>query len=100
MNKPETRHHKNVLQSLMLISSDFFYQEQRANDALCQQFKQAVEPFSKWIIDQKDKITHSQGELDDQLAYVQQRIASLDADGAALTQVLKVLLLFSFITFC
>jgi hypothetical protein len=40
-----------------------------------------VEPFTKWIVDQKDKITASKGSLEDQLKYVEERIANLQKDS-------------------
>jgi len=55
---------------------------QIANDNLCKEFANAAEPFNKYISDAKDKITHSQADLGSQLKYVEERLASLSADGA------------------
>jgi hypothetical protein len=60
---------------------------QRANDALCKRFADVADPLSRWITEQKDVITKSKAELDEQLAYVQQRLASTAADSANLAQV-------------
>jgi Ca2+-binding EF-hand superfamily protein len=60
---------------------------QQANDALCHKFAQLVEPLSKWIVEQKDKITQSKEPLDDQLQHVESRTASADTDGASLNEI-------------
>lgn len=50
---------------------------QRANDALCKEFADQVEPLNQFITDSKDAITNSKDELEQQLATVQARIADL-----------------------
>ncbi len=60
---------------------------QQANDELCKQFGDLVDPFSKWIVDQKDTITQSKETLEAQLAFVDGKIATVDADGAALASI-------------
>jgi len=57
---------------------------QRANDQLCKDFAHLVDPFSKWISDQKDAITKSTASLEDQLANVKHRESQLATDGAKL----------------
>jgi len=61
--------------------------KQQANDALCQKFAQHVEPLSKWIVQQKDTITQSKQSLEDQLQYVESRLASVGTDGAPLKDI-------------
>jgi len=60
---------------------------QRANDALCREFAGVADPFSKWIVDRKDQITTSRASLEEQLAFVNQCISTVDADGKPLDQV-------------
>jgi len=60
---------------------------QRANDALCKQFADAADPFSRWIVEQKEAVTTSKASLEGQLANVNGRITSLDADGATLATI-------------
>lgn len=50
---------------------------QRANDALCKEFADQVEPLNKFIVDKKEHITNSKEELEQQLATVQACIADL-----------------------
>jgi len=56
-------------------------ERQRANDALCKRFAQLAEPLVKWIIDQKDSITKSNDELEQQLKYLNDRIANAASEG-------------------
>jgi Ca2+-binding EF-hand superfamily protein len=63
---------------------------QQANDALCKQFAELVEPLSQWIVHQKDTITQSKAELDEQLQYVNERIAKADADGSSLSAIAEL----------
>ena len=44
----------------------------------------AADPFSKFIIDSKDKITAAKGELESQLDFVQSQIAKIPSEGARL----------------
>jgi len=60
---------------------------QRANDKLCRDFAAVADPFVAWIVQQKDTITGSKAELEDQLKYVNTRLASLAADGSKLADV-------------
>jgi len=60
---------------------------QRANDKLCKDFANLVDPFSKWIIEQKDKITKSTSALEDQLHFVDSRISSADSDSSKLPEI-------------
>jgi len=62
-------------------------ERQRVNDALCKEFASVADPFSKWIVDTKDHITNSNGSLEEQLHYVEERIAKLDEEGKRLQQV-------------
>jgi len=54
---------------------------------LCKEFASMAEPFVKWIMEQKDKITKSKSELEDQLKYVEERTTNLTADGAKLKNI-------------
>jgi hypothetical protein len=49
---------------------------QRHNDQLCKNFAAVGEELAKWIISQKDKISGSKDDLEDQLKYVQSCQAS------------------------
>jgi len=60
---------------------------QRANDALCKEFASRVDPFSKFISEQKDKITKSKLDLESQLKYVNDRLSSISQDGAILSTI-------------
>jgi Ca2+-binding EF-hand superfamily protein len=57
---------------------------QRANDALCQEFANLVEPLFKLVDERKDAITASKGSLEEQLAFVQQCLDTLEADSTPL----------------
>lgn len=57
---------------------------QRANDALCKEFADQVEPLNKFIAERKDAITNSKEELEQQLATVQAAIADLPNHNAKL----------------
>jgi len=59
----------------------------QANDALCHTFAQLVEPLSKWVVEQKDRITQSKESLEEQLQYVEARLASVAGDGAPLKEI-------------
>jgi hypothetical protein len=50
---------------------------QRANDALCKEFADQVEPLNKFIADSKESITNSKADLDSQLDTVDGAIAAL-----------------------
>jgi len=60
---------------------------QRANDELCKKFAGVADPLAQWIVEQKNSISHSQDELEQQLAFVSERLASVDSDGAALSEI-------------
>jgi len=60
---------------------------QRANDQLCKDFAGLVDPFSKWISDQKDTISKSTASLEDQLSNVDSRIKGVGTDGAKLKDI-------------
>ncbi|KAJ5072076.1 alpha-actinin-2 [Anaeramoeba ignava] len=53
---------------------------QRDNDALCRKFAELADPFSKWISEQKDKITISKESLENQLAFVDKSISGLSSE--------------------
>jgi len=53
---------------------------QRANDALCKEFAKISEEFSKWINNQKDRITSSTEPIEKQLEHVKSSIESVDND--------------------
>ena len=57
---------------------------QRANDALCKEFADQVEPLNKFIAERKDAITNSKDDLDTQLANVHAAIADLPNHQAKL----------------
>jgi hypothetical protein len=61
-----------------------------ANDALCQKFAGLAEPFSKWIVQVKDSVTNSQADLNGQLGFVKEKIASISADAAKLEPIKEV----------
>ena len=63
---------------------------QRANDELCKQFAAVADPLARWVLDTKDTITRSKDKLRDQLAFVDAKIASADADGAALATIAEL----------
>jgi len=54
---------------------------ERRKDALCKEFASVADPFSKWILEQKDTITKSKAELEEQLGFVDKKIADLEADS-------------------
>jgi len=54
---------------------------QRANDALCKEFARLADPFVKYFVDQKEIISNSKAELEDQLKYVNGKLASMSTDG-------------------
>eukprot|EP01094_Clydonella_sp_ATCC50884_P000749 TRINITY_DN1056_c0_g1_i1.p1 TRINITY_DN1056_c0_g1~~TRINITY_DN1056_c0_g1_i1.p1 ORF type:complete len:1109 (-),score=578.87 TRINITY_DN1056_c0_g1_i1:133-3255(-) len=60
---------------------------QRANDELCKKFAAVADPLAAWIVERKSNISHSQEELEAQLAAVTERLASVDSDGAALGEI-------------
>ena len=60
---------------------------QRANDALCKDFADQVEPLNKFISDQKDSITNSKAALDAQLASVDHAIADLPSHQSKLDKI-------------
>jgi Ca2+-binding EF-hand superfamily protein len=62
-------------------------QRQLANDALCRLFASQADPFSKWISDVKEKVTASKEDLQGQLKYVEEKLSSLESDGAPLTNI-------------
>jgi Ca2+-binding EF-hand superfamily protein len=78
---------KSNLDNALKVRNDAYQKElarQRANDALCKQFAGVADPFVKWIVEQKDQITQSKAELDEQLKFVNAHIASISKDGAKL----------------
>ena len=56
--------------------------KQQAHDALCREFAGVADPFSKAIDADKDKITKSQDDLENQVAHVSQRTAAVSADNS------------------
>lgn len=52
-------------------------EKERANDALCKEFADQVEPLNRFITERKDEITNSTASLEDQLAHVDASIADL-----------------------
>jgi len=50
---------------------------QRTNDQLCKQFASMVEPLVSTITENKDKITQSKSELEDQLKFVKSKISTI-----------------------
>ncbi|KAJ5073429.1 alpha-actinin-2 [Anaeramoeba ignava] len=57
---------------------------QRDNDALCKKFAETADPFSKWITEQKDKITASKESLEVQLGFVDKLISGLGSESKRL----------------
>jgi len=66
---------------------DFELERQRFNDQLCQKFAGLVEPFSKFILDGKEAITTSKGNLEEQLQLVLHKLQTRDQDGAVLKNI-------------
>jgi Ca2+-binding EF-hand superfamily protein len=62
-------------------------ERQLANDALCRLFASQADPFSKMISDVKEKVTLSQADLQGQLNYVEEKLGSLESDGAPLNEI-------------
>eukprot|EP00005_Dracoamoeba_jomungandri_P003108 CAMPEP_0174260450 /NCGR_PEP_ID=MMETSP0439-20130205/9716_1 /TAXON_ID=0 /ORGANISM="Stereomyxa ramosa, Strain Chinc5" /LENGTH=1009 /DNA_ID=CAMNT_0015344697 /DNA_START=295 /DNA_END=3324 /DNA_ORIENTATION=+ len=62
-------------------------EHQRALDQLCRDFAAVVDPFSQKITDTKNEISHPTGDLESQLSFVESKIASSDADGAAISDI-------------
>lgn len=62
-------------------------QRQRENDALCKKFAGVADPFSQLLVGKKEKISTSQEGLEEQLAFVDASVGSLDADGAPLAEI-------------
>jgi len=60
---------------------------QRHNDSLCKQFATVADPFSKWISEQKDIISKNQKDLEEQLKFVNERLSSLEKDGAKIVDI-------------
>eukprot|EP01090_Pellita_catalonica_P019472 TRINITY_DN6651_c0_g1_i1.p1 TRINITY_DN6651_c0_g1~~TRINITY_DN6651_c0_g1_i1.p1 ORF type:complete len:984 (-),score=317.79 TRINITY_DN6651_c0_g1_i1:120-2789(-) len=60
---------------------------QRHNDKLCREFAALADPLNAWIKERKAKITGSEDELEEQLKFVSDSIASLEADGAVLSDI-------------
>jgi Ca2+-binding EF-hand superfamily protein len=60
---------------------------QVANDKLCQQFAAVVDPFSQWMVKQKQTVSSADGTLESQLAFVSERISKFSAESAPLKQV-------------
>jgi len=56
-------------------------ERQVSNDNLCKEFATLADGFSKWIGEQKDIITNSKKDLEEQLKFVEERISSLDSDA-------------------
>jgi len=54
------------------------------NDNLCKEFAGLVDPFSKAIIDEKDRISSSKEDLEAQLAYVDKQLAAMPEMDAKL----------------
>lgn len=74
-----TEAHNKLAEGLARVKADYETElaRQRANDALCKEFADQVEPLNKFITSRKDEITNSKGSLDDQLAAVDASIAEL-----------------------
>jgi actinin alpha len=64
--------------------------KQRANDELCKHFAQVADPLAAWLVETKDKITHSREKLRTQLELVEKLLASKDADTKAISQVVAL----------
>jgi Ca2+-binding EF-hand superfamily protein len=62
-------------------------QRQRANDALCKEFADLVEPLFKLINERKDSITASKGTLEEQLAFVKTCLDNLEAESTPLASI-------------
>lgn len=61
--------------------------KQRDNDALCKEFANLADPFTKWTVDQKDAVTRSSAPLEEQLANVNKLISEFDQGAAKLEQI-------------
>jgi len=84
---------KQLLDSAVNDRNEAFAKElarQRANDALAKEFANIAEPFVQWTVDEKDKITNSSHELEEQLKYVDTRIELKAKDGAKLADIKKL----------
>jgi len=62
-------------------------QDRSEIDKMTKDFADLANPLSKWITEQKDAITHSNKELEDQLKFVESRISTKDKDGSKLPTV-------------
>jgi len=71
--------HGKIEAALAKVQADYDTElaRQRANDALCKEFADQVEPLNKFIADSKEAITNSKDDLDAQLAKVDSEIAAL-----------------------
>jgi hypothetical protein len=49
-------------------------ERQRSNDDLCKSYANTADPFSKWLLKEKQTMGESKAELKKQLEYVMQRI--------------------------
>jgi len=91
---PESLQQQHAAVEKALSARDAAYAKElarhRANDKLCRDFAAAADPFSKWISEQKDKITKSKADLDGQLAYVNERLNKLASDGAPMAGIKEI----------
>jgi len=69
---------------------DIELERQRYKDRLCQQFASLADPLSKFIIETKEAITTSSGNLEEQLSLVLNKLSTIDDDGKVLSQIKEV----------
>lgn len=78
--------HAKIQAGLARVQADYETElaRQRANDALCKEFADQVEPLNKFITEKKDAITNAKADLDTQLAAVVASIADLPSHQGTL----------------
>jgi Ca2+-binding EF-hand superfamily protein len=65
-------------------------ERQRFNDNLCLQFKNTAQPLIDFIEKEKEIITNSTADLEEQLKHVLQKISTQEKDGASLDKINKL----------
>jgi hypothetical protein len=81
--------HGTIQNGLAKVQADYETElaRQRANDALCKEFADQVEPLNKFIAEKKDSITNAKGDLETQLAAVVASIADLPSHQSKLDNI-------------
>jgi len=84
--------HQSLQQTLQARQEKYAEElaKQIANDNLCKSFADAIEPFSAWIVTQKDTVSSAQGSLETQLQFVVERINHVESEGKPLQQINQI----------